>query len=359
MIPDVRQIYGPLYLEGSTSDATWIMLGTEDDINALSDALCAEHSRVYDYPIRTLELQVPFVSGASLKALQELLVYLPLLTRLWMHNAEQLFVAHPMLAHIVSARASLTEVRFWDAGPTTLAVFGSMRAPLRAVEVRGPPAPCAATHLFQPFAATLVKIDIRSIALSVRARMLRFPRVQVLHVAHADDASLLDLGAYKYTFPYLRELRMTRVPPSAGVEDERGVRERNILQGAREPGWAALDGLAVPPRELWLLGVSCPATTVRLDVDAGLPLFVLREVLPPLRPRHLHLHFANAEDTWKGVRDFAALFAWSLPRSRLVTLTLEVRLLPGDPDRPWAIMPERARVRVGPWRSSSTGQHTT
>ncbi|EIW63765.1 uncharacterized protein TRAVEDRAFT_41192 [Trametes versicolor FP-101664 SS1] len=339
---DVNSTYRQLYIEGEmsclASDTTWITLDTEDAITALSDALCAEPDKVDDFPIRTLEVHVPSVSGDSLKALQELLAYLPLLTRLWMHHTEQLFVAHPLLAQIVSTGVSLTEVRFWDAGPTTHAVLSSMHARLRAVEVRGLPTPCTAMNLFLPSAATLVKIDIRSIALDVRERTLRFPRVQVLHVAFSGDINLLDLGAYKYAFPYLRELRTTRALPISTPQDGHTVRERNVLSGAREPGWAALDGLEVPPPELWLLGVSCPARTVHFDVDVGLPLFVLRQVLPPLRPRHLYLHFANAEDAYRVVRDFAALLAWSLPWPGVATLTLEIRLPAGKPDRCWVIV---------------------
>lgn len=175
---------------------------------------------------------MPSVSGDSLRALQELLAYLPLLTRLCqMHHAEPLFVAHPLLAQIVSAGVSLTEVRFWDAGPTTHAVLSSMHARLRAVEVRGPPTPCPATSLFQPSAATLVKIDIRSIALDVR--------VQVLHVAFSGDVDLLDLGAYQHAFPHLRELRTTRALPLSTPQAGHTVRERNMLSGAREPRWTA------------------------------------------------------------------------------------------------------------------------
>ncbi|KAI0640285.1 hypothetical protein C8Q77DRAFT_1069994 [Trametes polyzona] len=194
---------------------------------------------------------------------------------------------------------SLSQVTFRNAGGIAYDVLGQMRSPLVDVQVEPLPELAGrwrftALHLFWQPAATLRTIMIPGVSLDVCTRAVQFPRVEMAHFAY-DDPGILNLAAYKYAFPKLRDLRLDQAfhASLSVIPDPRRIRHTNLPAASPEFGWSSLAHVRTSACDLWLLGLYTIVETLSLIVNPGIAIDCLGDVLLATSPRHLCLYFAD------------------------------------------------------------------
>ena len=223
-------------------------------------------------------------------------------TSLVFEEAEQVLDGHPALGNAMSLLRTLTALEISHVGRRTAAMLRDLRSRLHDVTFTAcdhdydPAMPADDRNpmlLFQASQSTLLHICASNFESSFGGP--RYSNVTSLTITLNTTLVTLHLV---YAFPNLRVLEVWECSLS-GFTDYIRYRDENLAAQRIYGSWASLDRFGGSASMLYVLGLTCPITTVNFgydfDINAADP-DMLRQMITDARPVHLSVHIPHGHE---------------------------------------------------------------